>query len=112
MGRKEGLTEDKLRALGDFEKSSDFTPLEKLVLRYAVAMTETPVEVHDALFEELKQHFNNQQLVELTSAIAWENYRSRYNHAFDIEAEGFSDGAFCPVAEHAASGSNSANAEA
>jgi len=89
-----------------------FTPLEKLVLRYAVAMTETPVEVHDALFEELKQHFNNQQLVELTSAIAWENYRSRYNHAFDIEAEGFSDGAFCPVAVHAASGRIAANAEA
>ncbi len=37
------------------------------------------------------------QLVEFTSAIAWENYRARFNHAFGCEAEGFSEGAFCPL---------------
>ena len=37
------------------------------------------------------------QMVELTSAIAWENYRARFDHAFGIEAEGFSAGAFCPL---------------
>jgi 4-carboxymuconolactone decarboxylase len=85
------LTDEKLRALTDFENSADFSEVEKLALRYAVAMTETPVEVSDELFAELKRHFNNQQLVELTSAIAWENYRARFDHAFGIEAEGFSD---------------------
>jgi hypothetical protein len=34
-------------------------------------------------------------MVELTSAIAWENYRARFNHAFRIEAEGFYRGALC-----------------
>jgi 4-carboxymuconolactone decarboxylase len=97
VGRKAGLTEQKLMALVDFESSTDLTAVEKLVLRYAVAMTETPVEVSDELFEELKQHFNHRQLVELTSAIAWENYRARFDHAFGIEAEGFSEGAFCPL---------------
>ncbi len=67
------------------------------MLRYAVAMTETPVEVPDELFAELRNHFGPQQMVELTSAIAWENYRARFDHAFGIEAEGFSDGAVCPV---------------
>jgi hypothetical protein len=38
-------------------------------------------------------------MVELTSAIAWENYRARFDHAFGIEAEGFSAGAFCPLPE-------------
>jgi 4-carboxymuconolactone decarboxylase len=90
------LTDEKLRALTDFENSADFSKVEKLALRYAVAMTETPVEVSDELFAELKRHFNNQQLVELTSAIAWENYRARFDHAFGIEAEGFSEGNFCP----------------
>jgi alkylhydroperoxidase family enzyme len=97
VGRKKGLIEKKLMALADFESSPDLTELEKLVLRYTVAMTETPVEVSDSLFGELKRHFNERQLVELTSAIAWENYRARFDHAFGIEAEGFSKGAFCPL---------------
>jgi alkylhydroperoxidase family enzyme len=60
-------------------------------------MTRTPVEVPDELFAELQHHFDVRQLVELTSAIAWENYRARFDHAFGIEAEGFSEGAFCPM---------------
>jgi hypothetical protein len=92
-----GLTEAKLQALADFEHSADLNDLEKLCLRYAVGMTTTPVEVADDLFDELRRHFNNQQLVELTSAIAWENYRARFDHALGIEAEGFSKGSFCPM---------------
>ena len=73
------------------------------MLRYAVAMTATPVEVSDKLFDQLKQLFDEKQLVELTSAIAWENYRARYDHAFGIEAEGFYRGALCllPNSSHA-----------
>ena len=65
--------------------------------RYAAAITATPVEVPDELFEKLQRHFSARQLVELTSAIAWENYRARFNHAFGIDAEGFSVGAFCAL---------------
>ena len=68
----------------DFEQSPVFSDLEKLVLRYAVAMTQTPVEVPEDLFQQLQEHFNARQLVELTSAIAWENYRARFDHAFGI----------------------------
>ena len=39
------------------------------------------------------------QLVELATAIAWENYRARFNRTFAIGAEGFSKGAFCPLPE-------------
>ena len=84
-------------ALAEFESSAAFSDLEKLALRYAAAMTATPVEVSDDLFAKLQQHFTERQLVELTSAIAWENYRARFDHAFGIEAEGFSKGAFCPL---------------
>lgn len=89
------MTEAQLRDLAIFETSSAFSALEKLVLQYAVAMTETPVEVSDELFEALRQHFDQSQMVELTSAIAWENYRARFDHAFGIEAEGFAEGAAC-----------------
>jgi len=84
-------------ALADFESSAVFSDLEKLVLRYAVGMTATPVEVSDDLFAKLRRRFTERQLVELTSAIAWENYRARFDHAFGIEAEGFSKGAYCPL---------------
>ena len=67
------------------------------MLAYADVMTRTPVEVSDALFVRLREKFNEAELVELTSAIAWENYRARFDHAFGIEAENFSDGAVCAL---------------
>ena len=70
---------------------------EKLVLEYADRMTQTPVEVPDALFVRLRENFNESQLVELTSAIAWENYRARFDHAFGIEGENFSEGTLCAL---------------
>ncbi len=69
------------------------------MLDYSVAMTQTPVEVSDELFAALRQHFNEPQMVELTAMIAWENYRARFNHAFGIEAQGFSESAYCPLPE-------------
>ncbi len=60
-------------------------------------MTQTPVEVPDALFESLRKELDEAQLVELTAAIAWENYLARFNHALDIPAHGFSEGAYCPI---------------
>ena len=102
MGRNEGISDQQLLDLAHFETSPAFSELEKLVLRYAVAMTNTPVEVPDELFAALRKHLSPQQMVELTSAIAWENYRARFDHAFGVEAEGFSDGAVCavPVGRH------------
>jgi alkylhydroperoxidase family enzyme len=97
VGRKQGITEQQLLDLPHFETSPAYSEVEKLVLRYTVAMTQTPVAVSDELFAELREHFNPQQMVELTAAIAWENYRARFDHAFGIEAEGFSEGAVCAV---------------
>jgi hypothetical protein len=51
------------------------------------------------LFSALRRHFHEAQLVELTASIAWENYRARFDHAFGIEAQGFSEGAFCALPE-------------
>ena len=92
-------------ALADFESSAEFSAVEKLALRYALAMTATPAEIPEDLFAALRQHFNEAQLVELTSAIAWENYRARFDHAFGCEAEGYSEGAFCPLPPRVATGS-------
>ena len=85
--------------LGIFETSAAFNTGEKLVLRLTVALTRTPANVGDAPFAELQGEFSEAQLVELATAIAWENYRARFNRTFGITAEGFSKGAFCPMPE-------------
>ena len=98
MGRQQGLSEAKLSALADLEGAQDlFTPAELAALRYADAMSDTPVAVTDELFAQVRTHFDEAQIVELTSALAWENYRARFDHALGFEAEGFSEGSFCPL---------------
>jgi alkylhydroperoxidase family enzyme len=99
VGRKAGLTEAKLRALAQFESSAELTEIEKLAIRYAVEMTRTNVEIPNELFESLRRHLSDAQLVELTSAIAWENYRARFNHAMGMESEGFMRKGYCPLPE-------------
>jgi len=99
VGRASGITEAQLRDLAAYHESQEFSPLEKLVLDYAVELTRTPVDVSEALFRDLRKSFSERQLVEITAALAWENYRARFNHAFAIEAQGFCKGAYCPVPE-------------
>ena len=62
-------------------------------------MTRTPASVDDDLFASLRAEFSEPQLTELATAIAWENYRARFNRVFGVEAEGFSNGAYCPIPE-------------
>lgn len=99
LGRELPGAEEQLRGLREYRESKAFSPLEKLVLEYAVALTRTPTAIPEELFDELREHFGEAQLVELTAAIAWENYRARFNHAFGMDSQGFSEGAYCVVPE-------------
>jgi len=95
VGRIEGISEQQLASLAAFETSDAFTEPEKL--RYAEALTQTPANVAEELFNSLREHFSPQQMVELTVTTAWENFRARFNRGFGIESEGFSEGATCAV---------------
>jgi AhpD family alkylhydroperoxidase len=97
VARRSGLTDEQLLVLPRYRDSELFTALEKLVMDYAVGMTRTPVDVPDALFAELRNHFDEAQLVELTHHIALENMRGRVNMAFGVGAAGFSEGMVCAV---------------
>lgn len=99
MSRRTGITEEQLLDLSRFEDSTHFSEDEKLVLRLAVALTRTPADVSDGLFALLRQRFSERELVELSAAISWENYRARFNRTFAVESEGFSKGEFCPLPE-------------
>jgi alkylhydroperoxidase family enzyme len=97
VGRANGISAEQIANLNNYRSDVNFSELERLVLEYADAMTRTPVEVSDALFARLRERFADADLVELTSAIAWENYRARFDHAFGIEGENFTEGAVCAL---------------
>ena len=79
ISREAGVTEEQLRSLHAYRESPAFSPLERLVLEYAEEMCQTPVSISDELFARLREHFNEEQIVELTTAIAIENFRARFN---------------------------------
>jgi AhpD family alkylhydroperoxidase len=95
IARGTGASERQLTELAGFRDSDAFSDEEKLVLEYAEAMTRTPAVIDDDLFERLRGRFDERQLVEITASIALENYRARFNHAFGLGPQGFSDGAVC-----------------
>src|SRR5438270_5725554 len=77
VARRSGLSDEQLLALPSYRTSALFTDLEKLVLDYAVGMSRTPVVVSDALFDELREHFDAAHIVVLTHVIALEYLRGR-----------------------------------
>jgi AhpD family alkylhydroperoxidase len=99
LAQKAGASEDKLRALANWRESDQFDGRERLVLEYAEAITRTPVEVSDELFAQLREHFDERQIVELTMIVGLENLYSRFNWSLGIEGEGFSEGMYCVAPE-------------
>jgi AhpD family alkylhydroperoxidase len=94
--RNSGLRDEELLALPNFRSSDIFTDREKVALDYAVAVMRTPVEVTDDLFAQMRKHFNEKQMVEITAHLALVNL-DRFNAAFGIGSAGFSEGMVCLV---------------
>jgi alkylhydroperoxidase family enzyme len=85
LARRLGWTGDQIDNLHDFEKRADFSEKEKAALRLAERMTRDARTVDDALWEELRQHFNDGEIIELISAIGLFNYFNRVNDALRME---------------------------
>ena len=92
--RHSGFSDDELLALSRYRHSDLFSEREKLALDYTVAVMRTPVEVTDELFAQMKEHFSDEQLVEITALLTLVNL-DRFNAAFGIGSAGFSDGMVC-----------------
>jgi alkylhydroperoxidase family enzyme len=86
VGGKAGLTDQKLAAvLGD--DLSSFTDVERLVIDLTDAMAATPSNISDELYARLRNQFSEEQLLELSGQIAFENYRARLNRVFDVGSD-------------------------
>jgi alkylhydroperoxidase family enzyme len=90
MAHNEGLDEAKAREVPRWRESKVFTPLERDVMEYAEAMTQTPTTVTDQMSARLLEQLGAAALVELTAFIGLANLASRTNTAFGIESQGFS----------------------
>ena len=86
---KDGLEWEKLEAAAEWEGSPRFTPRERAALEFAERMTRTDLDLDDACFARARAQFSDDELVELAAAAAMENFRSKFNNAFRIEAQGF-----------------------
>jgi alkylhydroperoxidase family enzyme len=79
----------KIEAVRDWRSSALFSAQERAALAYAEAVTRSDADVDDELFEEVRQQFDEAELVLLTGWICLENFYSKFNRAFRIDAQGF-----------------------
>jgi alkylhydroperoxidase family enzyme len=82
-----GLSDEEISAIreGRFEA---FAPNEAALLRMADAMADTPSNVSEELYAQLRWYFSEEQLIELAATAALENFRARYNRVFDVGSDG------------------------
>ena len=89
QAHNKGLDEARAREVPRWRESDVFTPLERDVLEYAEAMTQTPPTVTDELSARLLGQLGAPAMVELTAWVSLANSYARTNVALGIEAQGF-----------------------
>jgi AhpD family alkylhydroperoxidase len=99
QAHNEGLDEVKASEVPRWRESTVFTPLERDVMEYAEAMSETPPRVTDELFARLLGQLGAPAMVELTSLVGFANMSTRANTAMGIESQGFSKACKLPLAQ-------------
>jgi alkylhydroperoxidase family enzyme len=81
VARKIGITDQQLQEINNYESSSSFSPVEKLVLKYAEELTRT-AKTSEPLIQDLKKHLSEEQLVELNLTVGTANLTNRFNMSF------------------------------
>jgi alkylhydroperoxidase family enzyme len=82
-----GVPDEKILALNEYAMSPLYEERERIALEYADRMTITDQDVDDELFARLRRFFDEDALVELTAAIAWENSSSKFNRALRVPSQ-------------------------
>src|SRR5581483_4102237 len=82
-----GLSDDEIAAIREGQFAA-FAPAEVALLHMADAMADTPSNICDELYQVLRRHFSEQQLIELAATAALENFRGRNNNVFNVRSDG------------------------
>lgn len=81
--------QDKVDALENWEEADIYSVEERLALEYTDAVTRSDIQVTDELMSRMKAHYTDDEIVELTGLIAFQNLSSKFNAALDVPAQGF-----------------------
>jgi alkylhydroperoxidase family enzyme len=87
VGSQLGVSEEKIDALADYANNDLYCQAERLALEFADAMTITGRDVSNELFARLRAVYDDDALIELTAAIAWENASSKFNRALRVPSQ-------------------------
>ena len=85
--RIEGLSDETIERLPDFENNPGLDATDRLVVEYTIAVTTSPQRIPDRLFARLRELFSEAQIVELTLRIALCGFFNRFNDALQIDDE-------------------------
>jgi AhpD family alkylhydroperoxidase len=86
---KRGVPESKIKALWEWQESPLFDQIERVALEYTEAVTHSELHVTDDLMARVKEHFDDDAVVELTALIAFQNLSSKFNDALNVAPQGF-----------------------
>ncbi len=87
MGSELGVAEEKIDQLASYATSPLYDEAERAALEYADAMTVTGRDVSDELFARLRRFYTDDEIVELTAIVAWENSSSKFNRALRVPSQ-------------------------
>lgn len=82
-----GVAVEKILDIPNYKTSSLFIDREKVALEYADLITITELDVSEQFFAQVQRYFSEDEIVELTATIAWENCSSRFNRALRVDSQ-------------------------
>lgn len=87
MSSKAGVATEKVLEIPNYKTSPLFDDRERTALEYADRITITELDVSDQFFDQVKKYFSDDEIVELTATISWENCSSKFNRALRIDSQ-------------------------
>ena len=87
MGSAHGLSEEKILALDDYATSSLYSFSERSALAAADAITLSNDDLSRDQFDNLREHFDDDTILELIAVISWENASSKFNRALRVPSQ-------------------------
>jgi len=95
VGVKAGIPEATLAGLAEYRTSPHFTARERVALEFTEQVTRDDVEVSDACFARLREHFSQAEVLEVVFVAGYQIFASKFAKAFALTPQGFSS----PAAE-------------
>ena len=88
---KVGIPQAKLAALPEWATSPEFSERERAALAFATAIVREDLEVTDACWASVREHFSEPEVVELVFAVGYQTFASTFAKAFELTPQGFSE---------------------